>query len=67
MKRNGLSWDGGKKRLVAALMLLAVLVAPGAAQASTRPEANAPEVGNTEVELIDPLVRTRSPFGVSWS
>jgi hypothetical protein len=70
MKRKGLSWDGGKKRIIAAAMMLSVLAAPGVAHADTGTTTSTEGTTVTsEVELqASPIyVRvTRSFFGVSW-
>mgnify|MGYP001325835459 CR=1 FL=1 len=62
MKHKGLSWDGGKKRLIAAMALAAVMVLPGVAQARTTPVTTTVEATvNTATTTIGKSIR-----GVSW-
>jgi hypothetical protein len=58
MKHKGLSWDGGKKRLIAAMALAAVMVLPGIAQAK-------PPTSSTSDTTT--VISTESARGVSWS
>lgn len=55
MKHKGLSWDGGKKRLVAAIALAAMMVLPGIAHA--KPSTSSTSTTTTVTELAR---------GVSW-
>jgi hypothetical protein len=67
MKHKGLSWDGGKKRTVAAFVLAAVMVLPGVAQARTVPS---PTTTTTAVVAEAEATKTlpgRNFRGVSWS
>ncbi len=66
MKRKGLSWDGGKKRIVAAAMMLSVLAAPGVAHAA--PISTNADAGTISVSTDYSSVKVNArAFGVSWS
>lgn len=66
MKRKGLSWDGGKKRIVAAAMMLSVLAAPGVAHAA--PISANSDAGTVSVTTDFGSVKVNArAFGVSWS
>ena len=65
MKRKGLSWDGGKKRLIAAMVLAAVMVLPGIAHARTAPTSTtSTETTTTSTTTTRTNLSVR---GVSWS
>ena len=67
MKHKGLSWDGGKKRTVAAFVLAAVMVLPGVAQARTAPTSTtSPTVVTVEAESTSTTSFSRGFRGVSW-
>ena len=69
MKRKGLSWDGGKKRIIAAAMMLSVLAAPGVAQADTGSTTSTQETtvtADTQVTAVPIVIRAARVFGVSW-
>ena len=66
MKRKGLSWDGGKRRIIAVVMLLSVLAAPGVAHADTGSPTKGQTVATADVQATI-IVRGARLFGVSWS
>lgn len=67
MKRRGLSWDGGKRRVVAVAMMLSVMATPGVAHAATQ-DSGSSQDSVVSVEMSTSLVKVRLPtiFGVSW-
>ncbi len=66
MKRNGLSWDGTKKRTIAAFALAAVMVLPGVAQARTLPTNEITSTIATEADAPVIKVIVKASRGVSW-
>jgi hypothetical protein len=64
MKHKGLSWDGGKKRTIAAFALVAVMVLPGVAQARTAPTKT--PTTDTAITTTTTTPTEISARGVSW-
>lgn len=70
VKRHGLSWDGGKKRAIAAAMMLAVLAAPGVAQADSGDTGSSGASVAAAAPVVTPSVLPEVSYralGVSWS
>ena len=62
MKRKGLSWDGSKRRVIAAAILAAMMILPGIA--SARSGATSTSDGSTSTSAT---MSGRGTSGVSWS
>ncbi|MDH4117330.1 MAG: hypothetical protein OEX04_01745 [Acidimicrobiia bacterium] len=65
MKRKGLSWDGGKRRVIAAAVLAAMMILPGVAQA--RSGSLSADQGTSDSSLTQSYTTGRAVRGVSWS